>query len=236
MHVTLDTGTPLGVLETQRTVMIDDPVFDILASQYLSACDGGNVKWAAQVRDKLLSRRLMRKLKPGQAVRIDLPNSVNAAVPKGFSASMKWYAEGTCLRAVVNVIDPDYPEDTTAGGFLLGGLVKVTVSPCGPDVEDAVNRFDVTPLGGGSARIYSYETREYLESEATWEKTPVGYRVGVQIPYSELMGCEEGFRGWEMMPVDAVIERRTLTGGLSFGMDKSTKQGTAVCCALVRDQ
>ena len=233
--MTLDTGTPLGVLETQRTVVIDDPVFDRLAAAYTQACDGGNGKWAAQVRDKLLSLRTMRKLKSGEAIPIDRPCSTNATIPEGFSATVKWYAEDTRLRAVIDVIDADYPDEIVPGPTMdSSGLVYLAVSPCGPDVEDVVNRFNVRPQASGTARIFSYQTRDYLEGGAIWERTAEGYRVEVAIPYDELEGYDQG---WEVMPVDAVIERGTLAARLSFGMHRSTKQGkpAADCAALTRN-
>ena len=230
--MTLDTGTPLGVLETQRTVTIDDPVFDRLAAAYAQACDGGNGKWAAQVRDKLLSLRTMRKLKSGQAVAIDHPHAMSA-VPEGFSARVKWYAEDTSLRAVIDVIDADYPDEIVPDTDDSAGVATLIVSPCGPDVRDAVNRFNVRPQASGAARIYSFSAHDYLEGGAIWERTADGYRVEVAIPYDELEGCDQG---WKLMPVDAVIERGTSAARLSLGMNRSTKEGkpAADCAALTR--
>ena len=230
--MTLDTGTPLGVLEARRTVTIDDPVFDRLAAAYTQACDAGNTKWAAQVRDKLLSRRKVRKLKPGQAVPIDHPYTMTA-VPEGFSATVKWYAEDTHLRAVIDVTDADYPDEIVPDTDDSAGVARLVVSPCGPDVEYAVNRFNVRPQASGAARIYSYQAHDYLQCGAIWERTADGYRVEVAIPYDELEGYDQG---WEVMPVDAVIERGTSAARLSLGMNRSTKEGkpAADCAALTR--
>ena len=234
MQMTLDTGTPLGVLETQRTVTVDDPVFGRLAAAYFAATDGGNAEWAAQVRDKLLSLRTMRKLKSGQAIPIDRPCSTNATIPEGFSARVKWYAEDTSLRAVIDVIDADYPDEIVPDTDDSAGFATLVVSPCGPDVRDAVNRFNVRPHASGAARTYSYQAHDYRDVGGVWERTADGYHVEVAIPYDELEGYDQD---WEMMPVDAQVSRGGLDAYARFGMNKSTKQGkpAADCAALTKE-
>jgi len=155
---------------------------------------------------KLLAARRAPKIRPGQEVLIDKPNSADAVAPAGFKPKIRWYPEKDRLRAVIDVVDSNYASAKNEENRKYRAYVDLFVCPSGADADicavhmlqgDKVDKPYLAASRGGK-----WSESETCPVKGSWKRTPRGYSAEVRIPWSFLTGYR---KGWTVLPVEAKV-------------------------------
>ena len=203
------TNTEFGVLTSERTVIIEDPVVIKLQNDYALALAEGKLADASAIRKKLFARRFKRTIEPGRPIPIDKPSKPEPSTDWKAVASATWYPEKDALRVVVTVTDPDYVV-LVKEGIEFGRYPVVSLHVCPTGADNDIVSFYMAPdkIGvQGEIRIGSKGAfTQFRENEcviaATWTTTPEGYIAEAKIPWSILKGLPAN---WTVLPVEVGI-------------------------------
>lgn len=219
MQLALDTKTGLGTLMSKRQIIIEDPTYDRLATEYAQAENAKDTAQCAQVRKEILSSCFRQTIKPGQACAANTAGQANVGDYPGadnFSATLRWYPGADSLRVTAEVTDAylstDAPKDTPWETSCL----EVFICPAG--VDQTINQFFIVPEGPANApRVKAVHTDKGDQVRATWKRTAKGYSVDVRIPWSIVRGYQ---KGWSVMPVEAMVNTKSPKGRVQVIMSK----------------
>jgi hypothetical protein len=209
LTLALDTKGPFGTLTAQRTITIEDPLFTRVAQELVAARGAGNAARAASLSKKLLAARHSPKIRPGQEVLINKPNSPDAVAPAEFKPKIRWFPEKDRLRVAVDVIDSNYAAAKDEEKRKYRAHVNVFVCASGAD-DDICSIYMLQGDKPDKPYLSARQGGRYSESETcpvkgTWKRTPRGYTAEVRIPWSFLSGYR---KGWTVMPVEAKVLRK----------------------------
>jgi hypothetical protein len=205
--MTLDTKSPFGILTGERDVTIEDPIFATLSAKLLAARSAGRSAKAALYSERLLAARHARKIRPGQQLAIDKPNTPDAVAPARFSPRIRWYPEKDRLRVAVDVVDSNYASANDDEKRRYRACLDIYVCPSGADADI----YRVHLLEGeknGEAYVQASQGGTWNQRgepapvKASWKRTRDGYAGEVKIPWSVLRGYR---KGWKALPVEAQV-------------------------------
>ena len=155
---------------------------------------------------KLLAARHSPKIRPGQELLIDKPNSPDAVAPAGFKPKIRWFPEKDRLRVLIDVADSNYAAAKDEEKRRYRAYVDIFVCPSGADADickihmlqgDTEQKPYLAASQGGT-----YSESESRRVKGTWKRTPNGYCAEVRIPWSFLRGYR---KDWTVLPVEAMV-------------------------------
>lgn len=197
IEVNIDTKR-LGTVSARREFLVDDPTIATLRNLYTSYVEDGATAKAAQTSKQLLAKRFAGVTRPGEAIALNQLAGARGSLPRGYSASVKWYPGARSLRAVVQVKNPYY-RLRSLERLISRASLQLNVCASG---TGGITSFYVRPTPDGKASVYNYGSSNRRVSAGKWKSFEGGYVVDVELPYDSIE-CFD--KTWKQMAVMASL-------------------------------
>ena len=209
--ISLETGTKLGTLTSERDIVIEDPVWDIQSVNYVEYLKEGNKEEAGKARQQMLAKWFTNRVDAGQACVLDEDCQVNEGDYPGsdeLRAAVKWYPQEDYLRVRAEVVDAFFNTDVPDDKPFMASSVEIFAS--GSGVDDHITQYIVAPRGaGGIPYVRPYHETKTDGIISAWKRTDDGYVIDLKIPWELVKGADGEC---EVLPIEVGLNSSTPKG------------------------